>query len=322
MRAPITLLFAALLGSAAATQSYTPLWPTVGAPHPTGGSSTGSTSLAPKPTQSTSHPQPKPTGTGDDKPPAGSTETLTTYTTVTTCPITYTQTRSSSIHITTSLTTKTLTITSCKANCHGRPTDSPKPPFPSNSTQSSKQTWATGTEAQTITSVYPTTITKAYTTFVPCSTEVGTSTSGGKTITYYSSWVTPSRSTTIYTSLCTTTYTLSPHPPAATIGASNPILTVPAPTICPPPTTVYTTIYVTPSAPPRDCQSCYEIITATISGTKTTTLTITRHPETEKPEEHKPTGTDGSSKPRTSGTGKGTWSWTTLKPTGVGYYHW
>jgi hypothetical protein len=186
------------------------------------------------------------------------TETLTTYTTVTVCPVTQT----SGTQVITTLTTSTITITSCKGGCHHQLT-TPSTPH------------STGLSSI----VYPTTITTSAPIFVPTSLAVS---SQGAT-TYYSTWLSASYTTKIYSTKVTVwqTGTAQPSLAASTpVGVAAVTSTALASGTCPAPTTVYSTVYVTvaPQVPPKECHTCYETHTYTESGT-TTTVTFTKYPE-------------------------------------------
>jgi len=196
------------------------------------------------------------TGTGTGSP---STETLTTYTTVTVCPVTQT----SGTQVITTLTTSTITITSCKGGCHHQST-TPSTPH------------STGLSSI----VYPTTITTSAPIFVPTSSAVG---SQGAT-TYYSTWLSASYTTKIYSTEVTVWQTGTAQPSLAatsSVGVAAVTSTALASGTCSAPTTVYSTVYVTvaPQTPPKECHTCYETHTYTESGT-TTCVTFTKYPET------------------------------------------
>lgn len=265
------------------------------------------------------------TGSGTGSP---STETLTTYTTVTVCPVTQT----SGTQVITTLTTSTITITSCKGGCHHQSTT---PSIPHSTGLSSI--------------VYPTTITTSTPIFVPTSLAVG---SQGAT-TYYSTWLSASYTTKIYSTEVTVWQTKTTQPSLAAttpVGVAAVTSTALASGTCPAPTTVYSTVYVTvaPQTPPKECHTCYETHTYTESGT-TTCVTFTKYPETaETPSSaavqistqlsvngyssksvgtgysSKPTGTGASSVPYAYSSSSSTWvsasSHVGPKPTGG--YHW
>lgn len=196
------------------------------------------------------------TGTSTGSP---STETLTTYTTVTVCPVT----RTSGTQVITTLTTSTITITSCKGGCHHQSTTLSAP-------------HSTGLSSI----VYPTTITTSAPIFVPTSSAVG---SQGAT-TYYSTWLSTSYTTKIYSTKMTVWQTGTAQPSLAattSVVVAAVSSTAVASGTCPAPTTVYSTVYVTvaPQAPPKECHTCYETHTYTESGT-TTRVTFTKYPET------------------------------------------
>ncbi|OCL01991.1 hypothetical protein AOQ84DRAFT_229795 [Glonium stellatum] len=227
------------------------------------------------------------TGTGTGSP---STESLTTYTTVTVCPVT----RTSGTQVITTLTTSTITITSCKGGCH-----------PYSTTPSAPH--STGLSSI----VYPTTITTSAPVFVPTSSVVG---SEGAT-TYYSTWLSASYTTKIYSTEVTVWQT-----GAATSAGVAAVTSIGAASgTCPAPTTVYNTVYVTvtPQAPPKECHTCYETHTYTESGT-TTCVTFTKYPETTTTpssavvQTSTPVSVNGSSS-KSIGTGYSS------KPTGTGY---
>ena len=257
------------------------------------------------------------TGTGTGSP---STETLTTYTTITVCPVTQT----SGTRIITTLTTSTITITSCKGGCHHQPT-TPSTPH------------STGLSSI----VYPTTITTSTPIFVPTSSAVS---SQGAT-TYYSTWLSASYTTKIYSTEVTVWRTKTTQPSLAAVTS-----TALASGTCPAPTTVYSTVYITvaPQTPPKECHTCYETHTYTESGT-TTCVTFTKYPETTTTPSSavvqtstqlsvsgyssksvgtgyssKPTGTGASSAHYAYSSSSSTWmsasSRVGLKPTGS--YHW
>lgn len=265
-------------------------------------------------------------GTGTGTSP--STETLTTYTTVTTCPVTQT----SGTQVITTLTTSTITITSCKGGCHHQLT-TPSTPH------------STGLSSI----VYPTTITTSAPIFVPTSLAVG---SQGAT-TYYSTWLSASYATKIYSTKVTVWQTETAQ---SSFAATTPVGVVAvtsaalASGTCPAPTTVYSTVYVTvaPQTPPKECHTCYETHTYTESGT-TTCVTFTKYPETTKTPSSaaiqistqrsvngyssksvgtgyssKPTGTGASSVPYAYSSSSSMWmsasSHVGPKPTGG--YHW
>ena len=265
------------------------------------------------------------TGTGTGSP---STETLTTYTTITVCPVT----RTSGTQVITTLTTSTITITSCKGGCHHQST-TPSAPH------------STGLSSI----VYPTTITTSAPIFVPTSSAVG---SQGAT-TYYSTWLSTSYATKIYSTKVTVWQTGTARPSLAattSVVVAAVTSTALASGTCPAPTTVYSTVYVTvaPQTPPKECHTCYETHTYTESGT-TTCVTFTKYPETTKAPSSaaiqtstqlsvngyssksvgtgyssKPTGTGASSVPYAYSSSSSTWMSTSshVGPKPTGGYHW
>ena len=265
-------------------------------------------------------------GTGTGTSP--STETLTTYTTVTICPVTQT----SGTQVITTLTTSTITITSCKGGCHHQ--------FTTPSTPHS-----TGLSSI----VYPTTITTSAPIFVPTSLAVG---SQGAT-TYYSTWLSASYATKIYSTKMTVWQTGTAQPSLAattSVVVAAVSSTAVASGTCPAPTTVYSTVYVTvaPQTPPKECHTCYETHTYTESGT-TTCVTFTKYPETTKTPSSaaiqistqlsvngyssksvgtgyssKPTGTGASSVPYAYSSSSSMWMSASSRvgPKPTGGYHW
>lgn len=265
------------------------------------------------------------TGTGTGSP---STETLTTYTTITVCPVTQT----SGTQVITTLTTSTITITSCKGGCHHQST-TPSAPH------------STGLSSI----VYPTTITTSTPILVPTSSAVG---SQGAT-TYYSTWLSTSYTTKIYSTKMTVWQTGTAQPSLAattSVVVAAVTSTALASGTCPAPTTVYSTVYVTiaPQTPPKECNTCYETHTYTESGT-TTCVTFTKYPETTTTPSSaavqtstqrsvngyssksvgtgyssKPTGTGASSVPYAYSSSSSTWMSASSRvgPKPTGGYHW
>jgi hypothetical protein len=302
MHASLSLFVAALVGSAAANQIPNSAW------YGKSSWATGSSSSVPTSSSSSSSSTPTvsppintaPTYTGPH--PSKTTEVLTSFTTTTVCPITYTRWDHSSAEIVTSYTTSTLTVTSCKSGCNHHPTSYPQPPA-SNTTVPVPPTKPThpphhGGGGHTLTNVYPTTITTSYTKFVPCSTPVATSAG----TTYYSTWLTPTALPTTYVSTCTDTYT-SAQPTKTPVGPVD---------TCPAVKTVTVTVGggAQPTAPPKDCKSCYEVHTLTLTNGQTSVITITHTKHTQKPTTEvkpttdvQPTGTGKPNPPKPTGSG-------------------
>jgi hypothetical protein len=102
--------------------------------------------------------------------------------------------------------------------------------------------------------------------------------------TYYSTWLSTSYTTKIYSTKMTVWQTGTAQPSLAattSVVVAAVTSTALASGTCPAPTTVYSTVYVTvaPQTPPKECHTCYETHTYTESGT-TTCVTFTKYPET------------------------------------------
>ncbi len=138
------------------------------------------------------------------------TETLTTYTTLTTRPVTIKTSDASSIYYTITLETSTIVVTSCKGGCHHT-----RNPIHLHA-PSGNMTWqphghhTPAPPMETITTVFPTTITTTMASFVPTSVPI---TDRGST--YYSTWLTTTLITTVTVSTCTSTYEVLATPSAA-----------------------------------------------------------------------------------------------------------
>lgn len=260
-----------------------------------------------------------------------STAEYTTYTTVTTCPVTHTSggvTR-------TSLTTSTITVTSCKGGCTRTQSVGPTSHHHSQSTpasptgERSTTRWIPGTTSSVITEVTTYPVTEVKTSWVPCSSPVGTS-SGNV---YYSTSLTSTYYTTTYYTTETTSYTGYPSPtssmvpftpPAVPLTSGSSVSPVQASTCvpqiiyvtagtssgtcrpCTPEQTITVTVThdVVPSSPAGESMTT-EIATVTLSNGKTTTVFVTYphetwpiHTETAPPY---PTHTVSSSAPHSTG---------------------
>lgn len=185
-----------------------------------------------------------------------STKTLMTYTTVTTCPITYTR---GTATITT-LTTSTVTITSCKDRC-APPKKPTKPLAPSTPDKPKTSSSGTDDKPGTHITVYPTTVTSILTRFRPTSTQV---TEGPERRSYYSTWLTPTYSTTIYVTKITSSYTIHPKPPTSIFAPGSypsssmrsPEKPGPSSRGLLPPVPSRPAVSSPPSCPPLNCPAC------------------------------------------------------------------
>lgn len=199
-----------------------------------------------------------------------STTEYTTYTTVTTCPVTHT---SGSV-TRTSLATSTITVTSCKGGCTKTypvgPSSSPhSPSTPASPTNERSTTrWIPGTTSSVITEVTSYPVTEVKTSWVPCSSPVGTS-SGNV---YYSTSLTSTHYTTTYWTTQTTSYTGYPSPTIPVVPSTPTAVPLTSASSLSPVqayTCVPETIYVTAGTPSETCPSC--------APAQTITVTVTHH---------------------------------------------